>query len=119
VDRSGWLSRLRPDDRDDDPIEPVESTALTAPVEPRQVQVPQIITVPTGNGGSASVNVAVAVSVQVNAQVATVTPPPSVRRRPSKPAPVQDEWGFFDPNQCGFEALLARLDAIAAKDDDE
>jgi hypothetical protein len=83
------------------------------------VQVPQIITVPTGNGGSASVNVAVAVSVQVNAQVATVTPPPSVRRRPNKPMPVQDEWGFFDPNQCGFEALLARLDAIAAKDDDE
>jgi CheY-like chemotaxis protein len=119
VDRSGWLSRLQPDDRDDDPMEPVESTALTAPVEPRQVQVPQIITVPTGNGGSASVNVAVAVSVQVNAQVATVTPPPSVRRRPNKPTPVQDEWGFFDPNQCGFEALLARLDAIAAKDDDE
>jgi len=55
----------------------------------------------------------------VNAQVGAVTRPPTTRRRPNKPAPVQDEWGFFDPNQCGFEALLARLDAIAEKDDDE
>jgi hypothetical protein len=23
--------------------------------------------------------------------------------------PVQDEWGFFDPEQCGFAALVARL----------
>jgi hypothetical protein len=26
--------------------------------------------------------------------------------------PVQDEWGFFDPQQCGFTALLAKLDEI-------
>ena len=29
-----------------------------------------------------------------------------------KPKPVQDEWGFFDPDQCGFAALLAKLDEI-------
>ena len=35
------------------------------------------------------------------------TPAPA---RASKP--VQDEWGFFDPAQCGFAALLDKLDEI-------
>jgi CheY-like chemotaxis protein len=26
--------------------------------------------------------------------------------------PIQDEWGFFDPNKCGFSALLDKLDEI-------
>jgi hypothetical protein len=26
--------------------------------------------------------------------------------------PVQDEWGFFDPEQCGFAALLTKLEEI-------
>jgi hypothetical protein len=25
---------------------------------------------------------------------------------------VQDEWGLFDPQQCGFAALLDKLDEI-------
>jgi hypothetical protein len=29
-----------------------------------------------------------------------------------QPKPVQDEWGFFDPEQCGFSTLLAKLDEI-------
>ena len=29
-----------------------------------------------------------------------------------KSRPVQDEWGFFDPEQCGFSTLLAKLDEI-------
>jgi hypothetical protein len=33
--------------------------------------------------------------------------------RPQRTAkPVQDEWGFFDPEQCGFAALLAKLDEV-------
>jgi hypothetical protein len=36
--------------------------------------------------------------------------PPQKRGQASKPA--QDEWGFFDPEQCGFAALLAKLDEI-------
>jgi hypothetical protein len=28
-------------------------------------------------------------------------------------SPVQDEWGFFDPQQCGFSALLTKLDEIS------
>jgi len=33
-----------------------------------------------------------------------------VRKTPSRP--VQDEWGLFDPAQCGFAALLSKLDEI-------
>ena len=29
-----------------------------------------------------------------------------------KAKPVQDEWGFFDPEQCGFSTLLAKLEEI-------
>ena len=29
-----------------------------------------------------------------------------------KAKPVQDEWGFFDPEQCGFATLLAKLEEI-------
>ena len=35
-----------------------------------------------------------------------------------RPTPVQDEWGFFDPHQCGFAALLEKLDQITDTDDD-
>ena len=42
---------------------------------------------------------------------------PLVKKQPKlmatkKPKPVQDEWGFFDPEQCGFSTLLAKLDEI-------
>jgi len=33
--------------------------------------------------------------------------------RKRKSTPVQDEWGFFDPEQCGFAALLAKLDEFS------
>jgi hypothetical protein len=35
------------------------------------------------------------------------------QRRKKDPKPLQDEWGFFDPQQCGFTALLAKLDEIS------
>ena len=40
---------------------------------------------------------------------ALVTKP---RANVKKARPVQDEWGFFDPEQCGFSTLLAKLDEI-------
>jgi hypothetical protein len=30
--------------------------------------------------------------------------------RPSQPQSAQDEWGVFDPNRCGFAALVDKLD---------
>jgi hypothetical protein len=48
----------------------------------------------------------------------TPEPPPIARKAPRHPnKPVQDEWGFFDPEQCGFAALLAKLDEITDTDD--
>ncbi len=42
-------------------------------------------------------------------------PRPEPKKKDRKPAgskPAQDEWGFFDPEQCGFAALVAKLDEI-------
>jgi hypothetical protein len=40
---------------------------------------------------------------------------PSEDRTTSSPSkPTQDEWGLYDPEQCGFAALLNRLDEITA-----
>ena len=43
------------------------------------------------------------------------------RRKEDEPdsSAVQDEWGFFDPEQCGFAALLAKLDEITEKKKDD
>jgi hypothetical protein len=47
--------------------------------------------------------------------VADVTTKTGKQSGPAKP--VQDEWGFFDPEQCGFAALLAKLDEITQVND--
>jgi hypothetical protein len=47
----------------------------------------------------------------VPVSVAAPVPAP-VMRRARRSKPIQDEWGFFDPEQCGFAALLAKLDEI-------
>jgi hypothetical protein len=39
-------------------------------------------------------------------------PRSEIPRRPKVRRPLQDEWGLFDPEQCGFAALLNRLDEI-------
>jgi hypothetical protein len=44
-------------------------------------------------------------------KVRTLTP------RPKAPKPVQDQWGLFDPDQCGFAALRAKLDEISAREE--
>ena len=48
------------------------------------------------------------------AVLAAHTPSPRAQARQK---PIQDEWGFFDPEQCGFAALLAKLDEILETDD--
>jgi len=122
--------RRRPDRYEDvqrpAPQEPVQQPSVSQALvpqpmaAPQPVQVPQVISVPTtnGDGTTTSVNVAVAVSVQVAAQTTVSSTPRPRRGAKNEVKPVQDEWGFFDPDQCGFRALLARLDAIAAKDDE-
>ena len=43
---------------------------------------------------------------------------PRMRRHTRRAQPAQNEWGFFDPSQCGFPALIAKLDEIAARESD-
>ena len=38
---------------------------------------------------------------------------PRLENAYSRPRVQQDEWGFFDPEQCGFSALIAKLDQIS------
>lgn len=61
----------------------------------------------------------VPVPVPVHVQEAPKPAPASRKKaaRPKKAKPVQDEWGFFDPEQCGFAALLAKLDEITEDED--
>jgi hypothetical protein len=43
---------------------------------------------------------------------------PRKKKRKKEQGQVQDEWGFFDPEQCGFTALLAKLDEISTTNDE-
>ena len=52
------------------------------------------------------------------AAAAAATPAHKKIRIKKDPRPVQDEWGFFDPTQCGFTALLAKLDEISDSNDE-
>jgi hypothetical protein len=49
----------------------------------------------------------------VRAAVGSTTPPPR-----KAPKPIQDQWGLFDPEQCGFAALLAKLEEITEAPED-
>jgi hypothetical protein len=50
-----------------------------------------------------------AVAPQPAKNVRRISP---LRGKPRKHQPAQNEWGLFDPEQCGFAALLAKLDEI-------
>jgi hypothetical protein len=41
------------------------------------------------------------------------------RKKEPKPPAVQDEWGLFNPDQCGFPALLARLNELEKRADSD
>jgi len=43
-------------------------------------------------------------------------PAPARSSRPKKAKPIQDEWGLFDPEQCGFAALLAKLEEVTEEE---
>jgi hypothetical protein len=45
-------------------------------------------------------------------------PEPKPARRKVNP-PIQDEWGLFDPQQCGFAALVAKLESVTEDEDVE
>jgi hypothetical protein len=70
-----------------------------------------VVTFTAGESESASFGRAPAVSIP-----STVVTP-GLRRRPRR-AQSADGWGFFDPTQCAFPALIAKLDEIASRESD-
>jgi len=40
-------------------------------------------------------------------------------KKPSKPnkRPAQDEWGLFDPDRCGFAAVVQKLNEVTDDED--
>jgi hypothetical protein len=47
-----------------------------------------------------------------NSAAATAAAADALNKRPKRTRPIEDEWGLFDPEQCGFAALLDKLDEI-------
>jgi len=45
--------------------------------------------------------------------VNTATSDPARKRKPKPQPPAQDEWGIFDPEQCGLAALRNKLNEIS------
>ena len=58
--------------------------------------------------------IAVRPSDGANAETQRLVKKPRMHARKAKP--VQDEWGFFDPEQCGFSTLLAKLEEITEEE---
>jgi hypothetical protein len=61
---------------------------------------------------------------RIDVEAAPAPPTPSTaeavvkrKRRRASDTPAQDEWGFFDPDQCGFAALLEKLQEITEQDE--
>lgn len=70
---------------------------------------------PKSSGKAAAKAAAAATAARPAAAAAAAKPAAaaSAKAAKSKKAkPVQDEWGFFDPEQCGFAALLAKLEEV-------
>jgi hypothetical protein len=51
---------------------------------------------------------------KANLDAKSAQPARAARARRARPAakPMQDEWGLYDPEQCGFAALLERLEEL-------
>jgi hypothetical protein len=107
--------------RADQPVTPAASQPAPA-LYPRAVESPAAITTPpvtpVAESAEASVRLAGAderrdADDHEGGRCGDSVDPMPWRPRLNRPigrvVPVQDEWGFFDPQQCGFEALRAKL----------
>ncbi len=56
--------------------------------------------------------IAIRPSDGAGAKVHRLVKKPPTSPRKAKAKPIQDEWGFFDPERCGFSTLLAKLEEI-------
>jgi hypothetical protein len=104
------LEALRRDAEQLPPVPPVE--AMPEPFlspAPTALDVPGVASAPAE---AAAPSVSDAASQEASAAAADAK-----KKKRAKSSPAQDEWGFFDPDQCGFAALIEKLEEITDKDD--
>ena len=82
---------------------------------------PVVLAEPTTSGHVSSVSISsvepvVTVADTTAVHVGSSIGKARISRRVRRSQPVQDEWAVFDPNQCGFPALIAKLDEIASRE---
>jgi hypothetical protein len=117
LDQSPMLHAVAASGSDDpSPEGPTETDANAAPLTP-------LAAGPAAPDEADWLEVVEALRRDVERLDATPAAPPRPHRplkkarRKLKGKPIQDEWGFFDPEQCGFAALLAKLDEVVKADD--
>ena len=105
AERSAWIELVESLRQDIERLkaEREQPAAPPAPVE----EAPQLV----------AANPVSAVRRRPAAAVVQMPTPPARAPRPNPRRPVQDQWGLFDPEQCGFAALLAKLDEIGTRDE--
>jgi hypothetical protein len=97
----------------------VQSAATTSPVRPAQVEVDltgdidALEEIDRSRTAADEPSSADESSARRPSPKARNTAPLAPKARATDGGPVQDEWGIFDPNQCGFSALVDKLDEVA------
>jgi hypothetical protein len=86
---------------------PVQSRPLTPAVEPRTIEAPPAP--PVSETGERRKKSAKRSAKAAKTKSSRPQPPPQTAPAPA----VQDEWGIFDPKQCGFAALVEKLDEVS------
>jgi len=89
---------------------------VDAPVAIEQVPIQASIQLPAPVALEATPEEVVAPAPPSAAPTAT---PRKDKKTPAAKTTGPDEWGLFDPDKCGFAALLAQLDRLKHSIDDE
>ena len=103
-----WLEILTAIRRDIQELRAEHRADLVTEAEARDAGAPGVAR-PKG-GPAATADDATAKAAKARKTQAPAPKPGRKRKRVTPPK--QDEWGFFDPDQCGFAALLAKLEEI-------
>jgi CheY-like chemotaxis protein len=111
-DEDGWVP-IALDGAWEEPAPP-QRLALTPVADNKELLVAAAAPEPVEIVGPEPESIAVGeqqpVAIAAPAPQAPKTRETNSRKRRTKPT--QDDWGLFDPDQCGFAALVAKLDEI-------
>jgi len=111
-DEDGWVP-IALDGAWEEPAPP-QRLALTPVADNKELLVAAAAPEPVEIVGPEPESIAVGeqqpVAIAAPAPQAPKTRKTNSRKRRTKPT--QDDWGLFDPDQCGFAALVAKLDEI-------